>query len=188
MTEQILLIFSSGITLGCIYALVALGFVIVYSMTRIFNLAAGIFVMLGAFLAITFYEAGFPLILSIVLALISNCAVAAVIWMAFLYHPYSTAASSWTLLLIVATVAIVLMGISYIIWGTAPRSLPTFSNFELIIAGVFIPNQAVWIWGGTVLAVACLFLMLNHTLLGKAFRACAERPLAAKIVGINPKH
>ena len=133
--ETFLWIFSSGITLGCIYAFVALGFVIVYSMTKIFNLAVGAFVMLGALLAITFYESGLPLPLSIILGLIANCAIAAVAWLAFLHRPYSRQESQWTLLLIVAVLLILITSASYIVWGIAPKSLPYFTDFKPIIEG-----------------------------------------------------
>ena len=106
MLEHILWIFFSGITLGCIYAFVALGFTIVYSMTRLFNLLAGEFVMVSALVASTLYGAGFSLLLSIALALIITCAVGAITWMLFLHHSYSTRASDLTLLLIIATLAI----------------------------------------------------------------------------------
>jgi len=186
LVEQLLLMFFSGLTIGCVYAFVALGFVIVYSITRIFNLAAGQFVVLGAFLAITFFELGLPLILSIVLGLVTNCAIAAIIWMLFLHHPYSSAASDWTLLLIVATLAIVFMGAAYIIWGTAPRGLPEFTHFKTVIAGVSMSPQTIWIWGISALAVGGLFFLLDRTTVGKAFRACSMRPLAAMLMGINP--
>ncbi len=155
-------------------------------MTRMFNLCVGEFVMLGAILAGTFYGFGLPLFLSIVLALIISGVIGAIMWLVFLHHPYSSGASPLTLLLVLAALAIVSMGTAYIIWGTAPRSLPDFTDFKLIIAGVTIPPQSLWIWGISVLAVGCLFLLLDRTLMGKAFRACSENPLAARLMGINP--
>ena len=181
------MIFSSGITLGCIYAFVALGFVIVYSMTRLFNLAAGAFVMLGAMLASTFYELDFPLFLSLVLAVIVTGAIGAIAWLLFLHHPYSTGASSLTLLLIIVTLAIAFMGIAYVIWGTVPKSLPYFTDFKPIIANVTMSPQTPWIWGILLLAVGGLIFLFDRTLLGRAFRACSEQPLAASLMGINPR-
>jgi len=178
--------FFSGLTQGCIYAFVALGVVIVYSMTRIFNLSVGMFVVLGAFLAITLYEHGLPLPLSIILGLAANCAIAAVTWMLFLHRPYSEAASHWTLLLIAATLGLVLMGVTYIIFGPHAKELPSFTGFKPSVGGVTVAAQSIWIWGVAILAVACLFFVFNRTLIGKAFRACSERPLAARLMGINP--
>ena len=160
--------------------------IVVNSMTRIFNLSAGMFVVLGAFLAITFYGLGLPLLLSIVLGLVVNCAIAAITWLLFLHRPYSQAASHWTLLLIAATLGLVLMGITYIAFGPHAKELPSFSEFKPSVAGVTVASQSLWIWGVSILAVGCLFFVLDHTLVGKAFRACSERPLAARLMGINP--
>lgn len=186
LIEQTLWVLFSGITLGCIYAFVALGFVIVYSMTKMFNLCAGEFVMLGAILAGIFYGFGFPLFLSIALSLIICGAIGAITWLVFLHHPYSSGASPLTLLLVIAALAIVSMGSAYMIWGTAPRSLPEFTHLKLVVAGVTIPPQFLWVWGVTALAVGFLFFLLDRTLVGKAFRACSENPVAARLMGINP--
>ncbi len=186
--EQLGWVLVSGLTMGAIYTLVALGVVIVFSITKILNLAAGAFLVLGALLAATFYELGFPLLLSVVLALIIDCAIAAILWLCFLYYPYSTRVPEWTLLLITATLGIVLTGIIYIAWGTTPRALPYFTDFSPTVAGVTIPPQTLWIWGGAVLAVGGLFFVFHRTLLGKALRAVSMRPLAARQFGINPDH
>lgn len=186
MIEQTLTVLFSGITLGCLYAFVALGFVIVYSMTKMFNLCAGEFVMLGAILAGTCYGFGFPLVLSIALALIICGVIGAITWLVFLHYPYSSGASPLTLLLVIAALAIVYMGIAYMVWGTAPRSLPEFTHFKLAVAGVAIPPQFLWVWGVSALSVGCLFFLLDRTLMGKAFRACAENPVAARLMSINP--
>ena len=186
LAEQILWLFFQGITSGCVYAFVALSYVVVYSMTGLFNLLAGEFLMFGAILASVFYGLGLPLLLSIVLALIVSCIIGAITWLLFLHHGYSTGAPHLTLLLIIAALAIAFMGIAYVIWGASPRTLPNFTEFKPVIANVTISAQAPWIWGILLLTIGYLVFLFDRTLLGKAFRACSEQPMAATLMGINP--
>lgn len=187
MSQEVLVqLLVSAMTQGCIYTFMALQFVILYSITQIFNLAAGEFVMLGGLMSISFHQLGVPLPLAIVMALVANCAIAAITWFGFLHYSYSNRKPPLTLLLIVAVLSLVISGIAYLIWGTGPRNLPEFYPFSITISNVVISSQDFMIWGVLVAVVVSFFLWLDHTLTGKAFRACSERPLMTRLMGINP--
>jgi len=175
----------SGITVGTIYGLVALGFVVIYSVTRVINIAQGEFVMLGAMLTITLANS-LPLVPAIVLAVLATAAVGAVIERVAL-HPARRAA---TVILIMITVGIdiVLRGLALIIWGTQPYALRPFTPGPPILIGTgVITRQALWVIGIALVALLVCFGFFRFTLLGMALRACAANPLAARLVGIKPE-
>lgn len=187
ITQEVLVqLLISATTQGCIYTFLALQFVILYSITQIFNLAAGEFVMLGGLVSISLHQLGIPLPLAIIMALLANCVIAAVAWFGFLHYSYSHRKPPLTLLLIVAVLALVISGIAYLVWGTGPRNLPEFYPFSITIANVTLSSQDMIIWGVLLGVVVCFFLWLDHTLIGKAFRAVSERPLMTRLMGINP--
>ena len=186
MLGQAWWLFFTGITSGCLYAFVALGYVIVYNITGLFNLTAGQFVMLGAMFVCTFYGFGFSLLLSIALALITTSAIGAITWLLFLHRLYSKREPPLSMLLVIAVLSTAFMGIGYLLFGTYPKSLPSFTDLSFNILGVSIMPQSPWIWGGLLITVIGMMLVFDYTSWGKAFRACSEQPLAARLMGVNP--
>jgi len=182
---NILQLLSSGITIGAIYALVALGFVTITRASQIINFAQGEFVMLGGI--ITFFllkSVNIPYPLAILMA------ISIVVIIGFLLHVtviYPLRKAS-VLILIMATlgVSIFLSSTSGLIIGTLPKALPPFSGEQpLQVWVVSIVPQNLWVLGTTFILLIILYLLSHRTLLGKAMEASSTDPLGADLLGIS---
>jgi len=175
----------SGLTNGAIYALIALGFGIIYNATTIINFAQGEMVMLGALSAISFYH----LRPSLPLAFVGGVAVVVVIGLVFERLALSRVKEPTPLTLIIITVggAVLIKGLAMLYWGKDAYSLPPFtSNVPLYLGPATILPQNLWVLGLTAFFVAALEAFFRLTLAGKAMRACAYNTRAARLVGIPP--
>lgn len=174
-----------GLTAGGIYAMIALGFTLVYRSTTVINFAHGEFVMLGALLAISGVSAlKLPLVVAVLLAILAT-AIVGVLFERLLLRP-ARAQPAFVLILITVGASFFFRGSAMILWGKDPLPLPPFSGQQSIfLAGAAILPQVIWILGAAVLTVVLLSLFLNKTVYGKALRACAENQGAASLVGIN---
>ena len=174
----------SGINLGCIYAAIGLGLFVVYSVTRVLNLAQGEFVMLGGMLTVSFLRMGIPLLPTLLLAVAIAAFVGAFLYQVIIYPARNSSGSTHVFL--TAGFAFTLEGIALLVWGWGDRGLPNFLNSPNIhIWGATIFGQTPWIVVSTLIMVIGLFLFYSRTIQGKALRACADQPLGAKIVGIS---
>lgn len=185
-TEHLLELLLSGISLGSIYAMVALGIMLVWSVSRVLNLAAGEFVMLGGMLSATFYGLGLPLPLAAIMAIIVTTAIGALIWRVFLHSLVVKGASPLTIKLLTLALALMISGGAFLIWGPFPKSLPYFTDISIKIGGAYISPQAPWIWATLFIIIVGLSFLFNRTLLGKGLRGSAEQPIAARLMSINP--
>ncbi len=182
--DQILQFIISGISTGSIYAVVGLGFMIIYSVTRVVNFAQGEFLMLGGMLSITFYLTGFPLSISILLAVVITTLLGMVFYQAIIYP--IRGAPAFTLILITFGVSIVIRGIAMLIWGTDPRHLPYFSGASPIqISEAILNPQSLWVIISTAIMAVGLFLFFRYTTTGKAFMASAINAFLASLMGIK---
>jgi branched-chain amino acid transport system permease protein len=182
--DQLLQFLIAGISIGSIYAVMGLGFMIVYSVTRVINFAQGEFAMLGGMLSTVFYAKGLPLSFSILCAVLITSAFGMFLHRTVIY-PIRTA-PVFTLVLATFGASIAIRGISLIIWGTDFRILPPFSKLGAMhLAGAMINIQAVWVIGTTLLMAIVLFLFFEYTVPGKAFRASSINALGASLMGIK---
>jgi branched-chain amino acid transport system permease protein len=187
MTE-LLQYLLGGLVVGSIYGLVGMGYTGVYNVTRIVNFAQGDFAMIGAFGAIAAYEAGVPLGGSVALAVLAVAGLGVLVER-FAIRP--ARAEEGRGIIITLGVGACLQGLAVTLWGTDARALPAFSGERPIaIAGATITPQALWVLGTTVALMVGLQLFFRATYIGKAFRACAVNPYAARLVGIgvHPMH
>jgi branched-chain amino acid transport system permease protein len=187
LSNQIVQYVFTGITVGSIYALVALGFNIIYNATEVINLAQGEFVMLGG-LIMVFFSAmlNLPLALGFVLTVITVTGIGALFERLAIYP--LKGASVLTLIIITIAASIVLQGIAMGLWGRDPYDLAAFSGRTPIsILGAKVQPQYFWVLGITAIVVILLNLFFNRTIIGKAMAACADNPEAATLVGINVK-
>jgi branched-chain amino acid transport system permease protein len=175
----------SGITMGAIYALVALGFVTIVRASQIINFAQGEFVMLGGVITFFFIKgAGLSYPLAALMAVI------VVVIIGFLLHVlviYPLRKAS-VLILIMATLgaSIFLSNTSALLFGTLPKSLPPFSGEQpLEVGGVPIAPQSLWVIGAAFFLFFSLYLLSHRTLLGKAMEASSTDPLGADLLGIS---
>lgn len=177
-------IFISGANLGAIYTALGLGFFVIYSVTRLVNLAQGEFVMLGGMLTVSFYNMGIPLVPSITLAVIITGLAGAGLYR-FIIYP-ARRYSRLTQLLLTVGFVFAIQGIALLIWGWDFRSLPAFFNTPSIqLWGATIFGQTPWVIGVTLVMVIGLFFFFGRTMQGKALRACANEPLGARTMGVN---
>jgi len=184
MFAEFLQFLFSGITVGAIYALVGLGFAIIYNASHVINFAQGEFVMLGGMATVFLINLGMPMPLAIFLAIMITVLVGFALEK-FAVEP-ARGAPIVTLIIITIGASIFLRGAAQVIWDRNFHSLPAFSgNDPILIGGASILPQSLWILGSTVVIVIALQLFFNRTMTGKAIIATSHNPLAAKLMGIN---
>jgi branched-chain amino acid transport system permease protein len=177
----------AGLKNGSIYALVALGFTLVYGATGVINFAQGEFYMLGGMLSVWAYAS---LGLSLPLAGIVGIGATALVGGVFEFTAVRPRKDGDPLALIIITVggSMMLSSMARHRFGPTERSLPQFSErANLTVAGAVLEMQTAWIVGLTAAAVAGLWYLYNRTSLGQAMRACAVDRDAARIVGIDTR-
>ena len=174
----------SGITNGSIYALTALGFTLVFNATEIINFSQGQMVMLGGMSAVALHGVGVPLWGSVLLAMVIVAGISAAVERIAIRPLLGRG----VLLQIIVTVGLsfVIETAAMIIWGSEAVRLPAFSGGKaLAVGGATITPQALWVLGLTVVIVVALQLFYRKSLFGKAVRACAVNPMAARLQGIS---
>ena len=174
----------AGITYGAVYAVVAIGFNIIYNSTGIINFAQGEFVMLGGMVTVFASAAGVPLPLAALLAVVVSIAVGLLLyWLAI--EP-ARDASPVTLIIITVGASILLRGAAQILFDKQFHKLPSISGDTPVnLLGAAIQPQSFWVLGGTAVIVILLYIFLERTVVGKAVLATAANKLAARLVGIN---
>lgn len=187
LSEAVQFIFA-GLTSGSIYALIALGFNIIYNVTLVVNLAQGEFLMLGAMTMISLHSGlKLPVPLAVLLAiLIVGCI--GVIFDRLAIRPLKKP-SIMLLILLTLGGSTFLKGLALLLWGKDPYSAPTFSKAKSIsLLGASFSPQILWVIGTLAVISFLMWFFFERTLLGKAMRACAENPRAANLMGINVKN
>jgi branched-chain amino acid transport system permease protein len=182
--SQTLQFLISGLSVGAIYALIALGFGVIYNATQIVNFAQGEFVMLGALLTITLYGAHVPLPLAGALAVAAVVVVGAVLERVAI-RPLRGAG---VLAMIIVTIGLsfALRGAAMLIWGKEHLPLRTFSSVEVVhVGGATVLTQSLWVIGITLAVMGALQFFYARTTLGKAMRAAAISREGAALVGIS---
>ena len=175
----------SGVTKGSIYAIVAIGFNLIYSATGVLNFAQGEFVMLGGMIAVTL-TAFLPLPVAIACAVIIvaliGCALEILFFRKLRRH------SILHMIIITMGLSIVIQEAALHVWDEKVRSLPYFTGNEISsvhLFGAAISPQVIWVLGTAVVSVVFLHGFLRYTLQGRAMRACSSNPEAAALAGIN---
>jgi branched-chain amino acid transport system permease protein len=184
MLAQFLQFLFSGVTVGATYALAALGFTLIYNASNVINFAQGEFIMLGGMLAVLFTQAGLPLPVALMLAIIVP-AIVGVLIEKLAIEPVK-GAETVTLIIITIGASLVIRGLVAVFLGKNTHSLPPFSGDAPIeILGATLLPQSLWVLGVTALVVVVLWYYFNRTLQGKAMLATSYNRLAAELVGIN---
>jgi branched-chain amino acid transport system permease protein len=177
---------AGGLTAGAIYALVALGFSIIYNASRVLNFAQGEFVMIGGMSAVSLVGAGAPM----PLALLGAVAIAAVVGLLLERLAVGQARNADVVTLIIITIgaSIFLKGLAQLVWDKSIHPLPPLSGDKPIaLFGATILPQSLWVLGVTVLIVIALSWFFNRTIYGKAMLATSYNRLAAQLVGVEVK-
>ena len=182
--SELLQFLLSGVTVGAVYALVALGFTIIYNASDVVNFAQGEFVMLGGMITVMAYTAGAPLPLAALLAVVVTAALG--VAMNKLAIEPARGAPVVSLVIITIGVSIFIRGASQLVFGKQIHTFPAFSGDDpLHILGATILPQSLWVIAGSVAVFIGLWLFFTRTLLGRAVLATSNNRLAAQLVGIN---
>lgn len=182
----------NGLVLGSIYALVALGYTMVYGILGLINFAHGEVVMVGALTALTVFgkltAMGVPVYLAVLLGLIAATVVCMLLGFSIeriAYRPLRNA-PRLTPLITAIGVSIVLQNLAMIIWGRNYHFFPEIlPKGQQIIGGASITNLQIIIIIVAVLMMAGLMLLVQRTRIGRAMRATAENPQVARLMGVN---
>jgi len=183
--DQLLQYTLSGLSTGAIYALIGIGFSIIYNATGIINFAQGEFVMLGGMLTLLFLET-----LQLPLWAAVPCAIAASTVGGLLFERLAIRPlrqpTPINLVIITIGGSILIRGLAMLAWGKDTHAIPPFTGDEPIsIAGATILPQHLWILAITMLIVVVNRFYFYHTISGKAMRACSYNRRAAGLVGID---
>jgi branched-chain amino acid transport system permease protein len=175
----------SGVTVGAVYALVALGFTLIYNASDVVNFAQGEFVMLGGMITFFAWQAGIALPLAAILA-IAAAAIVGVLLNKLAIEP-ARGAPVASLIVITIGASIFLRGGAQLVFDKQLHRFPSFSADDPInILGATILPQSLWVIAGAVAIFVLLWLFFTRTLTGKAVLATADNRIAASLVGINP--
>ena len=176
----------SGISLGSIYAIIALGYTMVYGIAKMLNFAHGDVIMVGGYISFcTTTYLGLPGWVSVVFAVVV-CTVLGVVIEGLAYRPLRQAGSLAVLITAIG-VSYFLQNAAQLIWGATPKNFTSLVDFEvpeflgrLNVSGVMLVTVGV-----CVVIMVALTLFTSKTKMGKAMRACSEDRGAAQLMGIN---
>lgn len=185
MTDLLQLTFS-GLAVGGVYALIAIGFVAIFTVSHVINLAQGEFATVAGVVAITAVASGLPLVLALAVAVVSVAIVALLIERVAI----APVKRMTTLMSIILTLGVstAIKAVILLVWGPSSRGLTAFPGSNFTVLGVSIRSQELWILGITAVVAVVVVWFYEGTGWGKALRACAEQPTAARLVGISPAH
>jgi branched-chain amino acid transport system permease protein len=183
--SQILSLAIAGVAAGCVYALVALGFVLIHKATGVVNFAQGELMMLGGFAGLALAAVGWswPLALAGAALAVALCGLLAerAVLRPLIDQPH-------------IPVVMTTLGLGFMLkggvtmlpgWGTETHALPTpFAGRAVELAGTPVAADHLVVIGVTALLGLALFIFFRHATLGKALRATAQNPLGARLVGI----
>jgi len=180
----------SGLTTGSVYALIAVGFTLVYNTCDLINFAQGEFAMLGGMLAVTLLGLGLPLWLAMVLAVILTALLAGAAAATTIYPLRRV--TPLGLIILTIGLSIVIRGGAMLIWGKDSRSMPTFTAQAPIVIrlgdGIMVLQwQVIWVLLAAMVIAGGLYLFFKLTNAGRAMRASAANHRGARICGIEPR-
>ena len=187
LAGQLLQFFFSGVTNGSIFALVAIGFSIIYRTTQVINFAQGEFVTFGALLMYTGYATlGLPIPIAFVLAVLGAMLVGILLERLAINPVFVRGGSVVVMIMITLGASIFLRGAALLLWGKDFVPLPPFGK-EVTVKwlGAAISSQALWVVGMAAALVLAITGLFRFTMVGWAMRACALNRDMAALVGIN---
>lgn len=182
--DQLLQALVSGLLLGGFYAVMVLGFSVIWGVMGVINLAHGEFLMIGAYLAWGLFQF-FGLDPFMALALILPLMFLVGYLLQFLLINRLVERPHLMVLLVSFGVSIALANLFKILFTSDPRNVPVAYNGSVELAGITFPIVKTIIFGLALLIMLCLHLFLQRSRLGKSIRAAAQNKTAARIVGVD---
>lgn len=184
LTDFLQLVFS-GLAQGAVYGLAALGFVAIFAVREIVNLVQGEYSALAGLAAISAVGVGLPLPVA-VLVVIPLVVGVAVLLERLTIAPIKRM-TPLTSIILTLGVSTALKALMLLIWGPEAHSLERFPGENIVLGGVSIRSQELWVLGIAAAVAYGVIWYYEHTIQGKSLRACAEQPVAARLVGISPR-
>ena len=184
---EVLQLLVSGISQGCVYGLIALGFVLIYKATEMVNFAQGDLMMLGAFFAYTYINLlGLPFFIALP-ATIASLAFIGALTERILVRPM-LGEPHFSVLMLTIGLGFILRAVAGAVWGNEPRSLHLpYAGGVFDIRGLIIGYENLAIMAGVATLCGLLYLFFRFTRLGIAMQAASQNQLAAFYVGIPVK-
>lgn len=173
-----------GLGLGSVYAIIALGYSMVYGIAKMLNFAHGDVIMVGAFVAyFALSSFGLPTIVALILSVVA-CTVLGIVVEKLAYKPLR-GASSLSVLITAIGVSYFLQNAVMLMWGTDTKIFPTILEGTLTIGELSIPYLTLLTILSCIVIMVVLTMFINKTKTGRAMRACSEDKGAASLMGIN---
>ena len=182
--NQFFMQFINGLNIGSIYALIALGYTMVYGIAKVINFAHGDVIMVGAYISFISMKFGLPWWLAVIISIVA-CAVLGVVMEKVAYKPLRNA-SRISLLITAIGISYLLQNLFQLIFGANPQPYHAFITLPALnLGGISIQANYYITFSVSVLLMILLTLFVNKTTMGKAMRAVSEDEGAAKLMGIN---
>ena len=177
----------SGISLGSVYAIIALGYSMVYGIAKMLNFAHGDVIMVGAYIAFCAMQYwGLPPIVCVLVSVVI-CTVMGIVIEGLAYKPLRQA-TSLAVLITAIGMSYFLQNMALLIWGANPKSFPTLLNvpsISLFGGEMLISGTAILTVVANIIIMLALTFFTGHTKMGKAMRVVSEDRGAAELMGIN---
>lgn len=177
----------NGISLGSVYAIIALGYTMVYGIAKMLNFAHGDVIMVGAYVSFcTTTYLGLPPIVSVLFAMIV-CTILGILIEGLAYKPLRRA-TSLAVLITAIGMSYFLQNIALLIWGSAPKvfsSVVPFDSLSLFGGKLIVTAESILTVAACIIIMVCLVFFTKKTRMGKAMRAVSEDKDAAELMGIN---
>ena len=177
----------NGISLGSVYAIIALGYTMVYGIAKMLNFAHGDVIMVGAYITFSaVHSAGLPPIVAVLISVVV-CTALGVLIEGLAYKPLRQA-TSLAVLITAIGMSYLLQNIALLVWGANPKSFPTvinIANISLLNGQLIISAETIVTVLASVVIMIALTLFTSKTKMGKAMRGVSEDKGAAQLMGIN---
>ena len=184
MAHIVTLLLINGLIIGSIYALISLGFNVIYRTTGVINFAQGEFVMIGGVVTGWAYTTlAWPLPLAIGAGVLAAALIGVLIDVLAI-RPLRTATPVIHIIITIGA-SIIIRSCAALLWGTEPYHLPVLKDGSLTLAGVPIDYHSLLIVVIAALCMALLTLFFHYTTVGMAMKACADNVEAARLCGVR---
>src|SRR5690348_7739716 len=166
----------NGLSVGCIYGLIGIGFCVIYNASGIVNFAQGVFVMLGGMIAhVLLTRLGLPMLVAALLAIPLVALIGVAIELLVVKPMWDRGATMFAIILATLAAQIMIERITILTAGDQPRTFAEFTlGGPLKLGPIAISYQLFWILGCGALLVALLWLFFARTRTGRALRACSQ--------------
>lgn len=185
--DQLIKLIVGALMIGSVYGVLGMGYSLIYKATGLMNLAQGDFLMMGAFVGLTYYKTlHLPYLLAIFLTFITMFALGWLVQSGLITPLLNKGGSFSYIILCTAAVSMVLQNSALVIWGAIPLYFPSiFPVTSVSILGAKVAPESLMV---VILGIVCMFglyFFLNKTKFGTAMRASALNQKAASALGIN---